>query len=210
VDDQVKVLGHRIEPAEIARTLEGHPGVLSAAVIARTRPGQDTKTLYAYVIAHTASDDGPALLEAYLAERLPGYMMPAVIVMVDEIPRNVNGKVDSKALPDPFAASGDVEVGAPIQRDEIATAVAAIWARILQLDAGRVDDYGDFNQLGGNSLQMLSMLTGICNEVVGRQGEKALMAKLAQVIREPTLSRLTCLVRETRAEYPAVVGQPAE
>jgi acyl-coenzyme A synthetase/AMP-(fatty) acid ligase len=219
VDDQVKVLGHRIEPAEIARTLEGHPGVLSAAVIVRTRPGQDTKTLCAYVIARPASDtvatvndrppsgsdEFPAVLAAYLAERLPKYMMPAAIVLVDEIPRNVNGKVDSAALKDPFAAR-DVAVGTPVQRDEIGSAVAAIWARTLHLDVDRLDDDGDFNQLGGNSLLMLSMLACVCGEVVGRQGEKALMAKLGQLVREPTLSGVTGLVRETRMQFPGTVG----
>jgi len=215
-DDQVKVLGHRIEPAEISQCLERHPGVLSAAVIVRTRPGQDTKTLCAYVVCRPVKDtvdgpedastpegaatapgdavDFPAVLEAFLAELLPPYMMPAAIVVVDDIPRNVNGKVDSTTLPDPLAAR-DRKAQAPVQRDEIGSAVAAIWARTLHLDPDNFDDQADFHDLGGNSLILLTIVAAICKEITGPDGEPAFMRELGQIVRETTLEHLTELTR---------------
>jgi amino acid adenylation domain-containing protein len=211
IDDQVKVLGHRIEPAEITQCLETHPSVLSAAVIVRNRPGQDTKTLCAYVVCRPDSDahdiakdhgdttsDHPAVLEAYLAERLPAYMVPGAIVVVDEIPRNVNGKVDGKALPDPFATRS-AGVRTSVQRDEVGTAVAAIWAHTLRLEPDRLDDDADFHELGGNSLQLLTIVAGICNEVLGADSESAFMAGLGQLVQHTTLEQITDLARKINA-----------
>jgi acyl-coenzyme A synthetase/AMP-(fatty) acid ligase len=197
IDDQVKVLGNRIEPAEIAQCLERHPGILSAAVIVRTRPGsgQDTKALCAYVVLRPGEEIEDGALEAFLAERLPRYMMPAAIVVVEKIPHNVNGKVDSNALPDPFTAR-DTEVREPVQRDAIGNAVAGIWARTLQLERDGFDEQADFHELGGNSLLLLTIVAGICKEIVGPKREPAFMAELGPIVHETTLENLTVLTRK--------------
>ena len=116
IDDQVKILGHRIEPAEIAQVLQQHPDVEHAAVVVRTRPsvgsaeGSEQKQLVAYA---TGDSLDPVRLEQHLAERLPHYMMPAAIVPVAAIPQTVNGKIDVAALPDPFAATEQADPSAP-------------------------------------------------------------------------------------------------
>jgi amino acid adenylation domain-containing protein len=193
-DDQVKVLGHRIEPVEIAQALETHPAVGAAVVVPVTRPGQDHTSLCAYAV--TTAEVTVAELDDHVAARLPRYMVPSVTVFVADIPQTVNGKVDVRALPDPFADPGTT--AAPTDRDDVATAVAAVWARVLGVPVERVDGRADFHQLGGNSLLLLSMLAAVSTEVVGSAGERRFMAELGRIIREPTLDLVAELARASR------------
>jgi amino acid adenylation domain-containing protein len=196
-DDQVKVAGHRIEPAEIAQVLEDHPDVRQAAVTARSRPGRQDKELCAYV----TGDPGlaPAGLKEFLAGRLPRYMIPAAIVTVPEIPCTANGKTDVSRLPDPFNGTlvSDTHVA---DRDEITNAVAGIWARALQIDAHLIDEQTDFRELGGNSILMLSMINEV-NQSVVEGGHEEFFSQLAQIIREPTLRTISIVARQTRARH---------
>ncbi|MET1073478.1 MAG: amino acid adenylation domain-containing protein, partial [Umezawaea sp.] len=117
-DDQVKVLGHRVEPSEIVRALESHPAVRQALVIAKAPPGSGTKLACAYVIAAepvTRKD-----LTAHVAGLLPAHFVPSAVAFVDDLPRTANGKVDLRALPDPFATTARVPAGADAERDEVA------------------------------------------------------------------------------------------
>jgi amino acid adenylation domain-containing protein len=197
-DDQVKVAGHRVEPAEIACVLEEHPHVRQAAVVPRTRPGRQDKELCAYVAGDGTA--GPDDWKEFLAERLPRYMVPAVVVPVPEIPLNPNGKVDAKRLPDPFtapeppAAPGGRPGGAG-DRDDVTAAVAAVWARTLQVSDGLLDEQADFHQLGGNSLLLLAMIDEVLGPVAAR-GQAAYRDGLARIIKEPTLAQVSALVRE--------------
>ncbi|WP_033729949.1 AMP-binding enzyme, partial [Mycobacterium avium] len=95
-DAQVKIRGYRIELGEIQAALAGLDGVEHAAVIAREdRPGD--KRLVGYI---TGTAD-PAEVRAQLGERLPGYMVPSAVVVLDALPLTVNGKLDTRALPAP-------------------------------------------------------------------------------------------------------------
>ena len=164
IDDQVKVAGHRIEPAEVAQTLEDHPGVRQAAVVPRARPGRADKELCAYVVC--SSGVVAAELKEFLAGRLPRYMIPAAIVVVTEIPRNANGKTDVRQLPDPFAGTcGGPEAAAP-DRDDVTNAVARIWAQTLQVDASLIEEQTNFHQLGGSSIVLLSMIHEVSRTLV--------------------------------------------
>jgi acyl-coenzyme A synthetase/AMP-(fatty) acid ligase len=195
-DDQVKVAGHRVEPAEIAQVLEELAEVHQAAVVARSRPGRQDKELCAYVVA--APGTAIAGLKEFLAGRLPRYMIPAAIIAVPDIPRNANGKTDTRQLPDPFSpADGMTGDDGPVaDRDEVTNAVAGIWARALQLDARLIDKEADFRQLGGNSILMLSMIDEVSRIVAGDAHEQ-FMAELGQIIRKPTLGRVSDVARQT-------------
>lgn len=110
LDDQVKILGHRVEPAEVAQALRAHPFVADAVVLPRTTG--DRKALAAYVVRAPGADHATAeALTAHLAKSLPAYLVPAATVFVDAIPQNMNGKTDPSRLPDPFARdhSGEQE-----------------------------------------------------------------------------------------------------
>jgi amino acid adenylation domain-containing protein len=210
VDDQVKVAGHRVEPAEVAQALERHPGVRQAAVVPRTRPGREGKELCGYVVA--AENTVPADWKEFLSGLLPAYMVPATLTAVAEIPLNPNGKVDGKQLPDPFA----VALAAPAETagrtdpagataggdgaraaDDVTAAVAGIWARTLHIDVQRIDEQADFHELGGNSLLLLSMVDEVRQSVM-EQGQAEFMDELARIIRQPTLGQVSGLVREIR------------
>jgi hypothetical protein len=206
VDDQVKVAGHRIEPAEIAQVLESHPRIRLAAVVPRTRPGREDKELCAYVVCDgVAEPDG---LKDYLASRLPQYMVPATITAVAEIPLNPNGKVDGRRLPDPFPISATEvrpEGNGAEERDDVTAAVAAVWARTLQVERHLIDEQADFHQLGGNSLLLLSMIDEVLSSVVER-GQAEFMDELPRIIREPTLAQVSGLAREIRDRNRAATG----
>ena len=98
-DDQVKLRGFRIELSEIEATLVEHPDVLAAAVaVRRLPPGEDS------VVAWVMADPDPTAagrMRQYLADRLPRHMVPAAIVVLDQLPTNAHGKIDRAALPLP-------------------------------------------------------------------------------------------------------------
>ena len=150
-DEQVKIRGYRIELGEIEAALADLDGVEQAVVIAREdRPGD--KRLVGYV---TGTAD-PAGLRAALAERLPTYMIPAAVVVIEALPLTVNGKLDTRALPAPEYR--DVErYRAP--GSAVEEVLAGIYARVLGVERVGVDD--SFFELGGDSLSAMRAITAI-------------------------------------------------
>ncbi|WP_175750846.1 non-ribosomal peptide synthetase [Burkholderia anthina] len=140
VDTQVKLRGQRIEPGEIEALLRAAPGVHDAVVIVRD------EQLIAYIARGDAGPlDRAALLDALRAQ-LPAYMVPSQLIELDALPVTPNGKCDRHALPAPLREmSVAVELATDTER-----ALAAIWQRVLHVDAIGRDD--DFFLLGGHSL----------------------------------------------------------
>jgi amino acid adenylation domain-containing protein len=150
IDDQVKIRGFRIELGEIENQLSLHAQVASAAVLAREDvPGE--KRLVAYVTLNGGSDEGiVASLKAHLRAALPEYMVPALYVLLDELPLTRNGKVDKRALPLPDASLLQDEYVAPQTPTEVR--LAAIWGELLHLEPATISTTANFFALGGHSL----------------------------------------------------------
>ncbi|WP_406367115.1 amino acid adenylation domain-containing protein [Streptomyces sp. NBC_00645] len=144
-DQQVKVNGVRIEPAEVEAALNAHPDVRGAVVDARV--AGDTKRLVAYVTAgrRIPRDE----LRTFLRGRLPEPMIPSVFVPLDAFPLTSSGKVDRGALPDPVQEQArGAEYIAP--RTPAERLVAQVWEQLLQIE--QVGAHDDFFALGGSSL----------------------------------------------------------
>ncbi|WP_275888179.1 amino acid adenylation domain-containing protein, partial [Nonomuraea lactucae] len=154
VDDQVKIRGFRVEPGEVEVVLAGHPEVRDAVVVAR-EDGPSGKRLVAYVTSRLGEEE-PAGLGAFLRERLPEFMVPAVFVVVDGLPLTVNGKVDRRALPDPGVSVAGVEYVPPRTRVEVV--LAEIWSQVLGVERVGVRD--NFFDLGGDSILSLQIVAG--------------------------------------------------
>ena len=172
-DEQVKIRGYRIELGEVQAALAGLDGVEQAVVIAREdRPGD--KRLVGYVTG-TAE---PAGVRAALAERLPAYMVPAAVVVLDALPLTVNGKLDTRALPAPEYQDGDRYRAPASAVEEI---LAGIYARVLGLERVGVDD--SFFDLGGDSLSAMRVIAAV------NTGLDAGLA-VRTVFEAPTVARL--------------------
>src|SRR5271154_424241 len=149
-DEQVKIRGYRIECGEVQAALAGIPGVVQAVVIAREdRPGD--KRLVGYVTG-TAE---PAEIRAALAERLPAYMVPAAVVVLEALPLTVNGKLDTRALPAPEYTAGGYRAPA----SAVEEILAGIYARVLGVERVGVDE--SFFDLGGDSLSAMRVVAAI-------------------------------------------------
>jgi amino acid adenylation domain-containing protein len=166
IDAQVKVRGFRIELGEIEMVLSRHPAVREAVVLARADSSGEQR-LVAYVVPtrddgrKTQDESAPSSsvrrpsslvseLRAFLAERLPDYMIPAAFVLLDTMPVTHNGKVDLRALPDPQTTAE--RVYAP-PTTALERAIAEIWQAVLQVE--RVGIHDHFFELGGHSLLMV-------------------------------------------------------
>ena len=147
-DEQVKIRGYRIEPGEVAAALTEMPGVEQAVVVVREdRP--DDKRLVAYAIGQF----DPAEARDWLAKRLPGYLVPAVVVGLDSLPLTVNGKLDRAALPVP--EYGDAERYRP-PATAVEELLAGIYAEVLGLDRVGVEE--SFFDLGGDSILSIQVV----------------------------------------------------
>jgi amino acid adenylation domain-containing protein len=142
-DDQVKVSGFRVEVGEVEAALVAHPGVTQSVVVVReTQPG--LKHLVGYVVGGAE----PAQLREWVASRLPEYMVPAAVVVIDELPLTANGKVDRKALPAPDLSP---RVDGRLPRNAREELLCQLFAEMLGVAQVTIDD--DYFALGGRSLQ---------------------------------------------------------
>ncbi len=172
IDRQVKVRGYRVEPGEVEAALVQHPAVRQAVVLAcEDFPGE--KRLVAYVVAQRGQTFTPSDLRAFLAGVLPDYLVPAALVLLDELPLNGNGKVDEAALPPPARADLGPANGFVGTRTDLEARMAQLWEEVLGVGPVGVRDH--FFELGGNSLRALCLVERI-HKVFGRDLPTASLA----------------------------------
>ncbi len=151
-DNQVKILGHRIEPGEIETVLNQHPGIQQSCVVVNS-DGTGNKRLVAYYVAGRNGAGSTTEIREYLAARLPGFMVPAVFMPLTSLPLNPNGKIDRTALPAPDSVSGGSAPSQP--QSDLEQIIAALWKKILRVENVGLD--GNFFDLGGDSLLLVSV-----------------------------------------------------
>jgi hypothetical protein len=151
-DHQVKIRGFRIELGEIEAALMSHPAVRAALVLVREDAPGD-KRLAAYVVLRTPGV-APVELREHVRTRVPDYMVPAGIVVLDVFPLTPNGKVDRRVLPAPDVVRPALEsFAAP--RDDLEATIARLWCEALGVvRVGRDDNFFD---LGGHSLLVVQV-----------------------------------------------------
>jgi acyl-coenzyme A synthetase/AMP-(fatty) acid ligase len=158
-DRQVKVRGFRVEPGEIEQVLLARPGVARAVVLPRTDQAGAT-ALVAYVVAAAPGAVTADGLRESLAAALPRPMRPAAVVLVDELPLTVGGKLDERALPvAELAASGPAGGTPPGPRTPAEEIVCAAFAEALGVARVGVDD--NFFDLGGHSILAARVVNGV-------------------------------------------------
>nr|WP_260859493.1 amino acid adenylation domain-containing protein [Streptomyces cupreus] len=194
-DDQMKIRGFRVDPAEVEAALASHPQIGQAMVVARTRAGGD-RDLVAYFTPTSPPTSGEAVLHARLrsalAEVLPGYMIPAAFHAVERLPVTPGGKLDRRALPEPVTAA-PTATGADDR--PVPQGMAQLWGQILDVDYVRPHD--DFFELGGNSLLAMEMLAR--TRVVFGIGVTQIRDLTRSLLRYPTLAAFAEAVRQARA-----------
>lgn len=199
LDQQVKLRGFRIEPGEIETVLSEHPQISQSVVVLREdRP--DEPQLVAYYVPAQGLEPETSALKSYLRSRLPGFMVPAAIVRLDELPLKPNGKVDRQVLPAPRELH---QPGGPsaLPQDFLEVRLLRIWQKILDSRSVGID--ANFFDLGGHSLMAVRLIA----EVEARLGRKLPLASLFEA---PTVRLQAALLRDgwIPAESPLVPIQP--
>jgi amino acid adenylation domain-containing protein len=196
VDHQVKVHGLRIELGDVESEVRACPGVEETVVVVRTDDGDDR--IVAYV---TGADVDPERVRALLFARLPGYMVPAHVVVLAELPRNEHDKIDRAALPAPSAPKVLREVPGGRLRGDNERVIAEVWSSVLGVE--RIGRHDNFFELGGHSL-LLVRVGVLLSARLGRQ------IALIDLFRHPTVATFADYLDDVPARRPLEsAGRPA-
>ncbi|WP_149030781.1 non-ribosomal peptide synthetase [Moorena producens] len=198
LDDQVKIRGYRIELGEIEVLLSQHPNLKQAVVLAR-EDNQD-KRLVAYLVPGQ-SESAPVETEQvqlvsqvrnFLQEQLPDYMIPAAFVVLEALPLTPSGKINRRALPAPNKSRRDLVVDFVAPRTPTEEILASIWAEVLGLE--EIGIYDNFFHLGGDSIQVIQLLSRIRNTF-------SVELPLHYLFEDPTIAKLSQNILDTTNKH---------
>ncbi len=199
IDNQVKIRGFRIELGEIEAVLDQHPEVKQAVVVARQDESGD-KRLVAYVVA-----DGNAIaicqLREYLQQKLPEFMVPSAIVLMDAFPLTPNGKIDRRTLPPPNFSPIELDDNFAPPTTPIQELLSGIWQQILGIE--KIGIHDNFFTLGGHSL----LATQVISQV-----KKAFQIELPlrRLFESPTIASFSQLVEQAIKKGAELISPPIE
>ncbi len=210
-DNQVKIRGFRIELDEIRDQMLQQTGVADAAVIVREDEGGGRSICAYYTMAscdcdnHMEScagvdaDPFENVIRQRLAASLPEYMMPSYLVLLEEIPKNAQGKLDRQALPLPQSLVNAVVVH---PRDWVEERLAALWAEVVNMSPDAISIDANFFDLGGHSLKATVLISRIHKHLNVR-------VPMSVLFKTPTIRNLGRYIKESEAERFKPV-RPAE
>ncbi|PYC73575.1 hypothetical protein C7C46_25190 [Streptomyces tateyamensis] len=193
-DQQVKILGHRVELGEIEAALGTHPEVRSAVVTVHRTPAGDKQLVGHVTVTEALGEPVGAPLRAYLRDRLPDYLVPTAWVRLDELPLTSNGKIDRAALPAPAPTATATDDARPAPDGPLEQAVAEVWQELLEVGAVAADD--DFFELGGHSLLATQVVALLCERF-------PVELPVSAVFEHPTVTRLAAELLRALTDHVA-------
>lgn len=173
-DHQIKVRGYRVELAEIEWALLAHP-VVSASVVLTSERG----AAQIHAFATVAGDVTPAELRTFMEGKLPVYMLPTSLTIVDEFPMTINGKIDRNSLLRSVATAKLPMISRALP-DLTEERLVVLWQELLEVEAGPDDD---FFEIGGNSLLAIALMAKV-HRVFGQD------IRLGEFLESPTIAHL--------------------
>lgn len=183
VDDQVKVNGIRIELGEVEAALTGHPDVGQAVVV------PDGGRLIGYLVPAPGAAVDPAAVQAGLAARLPTHLLPSALLVMAQIPRTANGKIDRSALPKPAVPRQPPAPASRALRTPHERMLCEVFADTLDRPTVGVDE--DFLALGGHSLLAMRAVSRI-RDLLGVE------LAVRELFDHPTAAGLAARVEQAR------------
>ncbi|GGP85893.1 non-ribosomal peptide synthetase [Streptomyces griseomycini] len=177
LDNQVKLRGYRIELAEVEAVLQAVDGVSAAVVVVRD------DRLVGYVVPEPGAELRTAEIKSAAAVSLPQYMVPGIVVLLDELPLTANKKIDRNRLPAP-AVTSDATFEKP--RDATEITLARMWTEILGIPEVGVHD--NFFDVGGHSLLAVRLSAAV-------REEWGVEIPISELLRQGTIAELATLVR---------------
>ncbi|MEH1785598.1 MAG: non-ribosomal peptide synthase/polyketide synthase [Nostoc sp.] len=197
IDNQVKIRGFRIELGEIETVLSQHTNVqASCAIVREDTPGE--KRLVAYIVPQPEQRVSVNVVRSFLKEKLPEYMLPSAIVILEALPITSNGKLDRRALPAPDLHSqlSDKYV-AP--RNPIEEILSLIWAQVLKVDLVGIHD--NFFELGGHSLLATQLVSRVRTNLKVELPLRSLFAA-------PTIAQLSQNIQQLQQQDLEIIAPP--
>lgn len=180
IDKQVKIRGYRVEPEEAKTVLEEHPGIAQAIVIVKSK-NSESPELVAYVVPakNTKDLDSSGVLK-FLTTRLPNYLIPSAIIILEKIPLNATGKIDYNSLPEKQVNLSGMRYAYYGPRNEREKKILTIWQQVLKVK--KIGIYDNFFQLGGDSIN--------CLQIISKMRNAGLFITARQVFQHPSIAEL--------------------
>jgi amino acid adenylation domain-containing protein len=193
-DHQIKLRGHRIELSEIEVVIEQHPSVRQAVVVLHGESAEER--LVAYVRYEEGLADADQL-RFWLQMTLPDYMVPSMIVQLEDVPLTPNGKIDRKRLPAPQKMIRELGTESVSARNRTEQVLSDLWSDLLHIDKPGIRE--NFFDLGGHSLLLVQLHAQLKRELDANIG-------VVDLFRYPTIESLASHLDRKSAEASLFVG----
>ena len=190
IDHQVKIRGFRIELEEIEAVLREHPSIGETLVIAHGAASQE-KQLVAYIVAWQQPVPTISELRNFLKAKLPDYMIPGIFMPLDAMPLNSNGKIERRALPEPYVTMAALDTTFVAPSTPIEEKLAEVWREMLALE--RVGIHDNFFEVGGHSLLATRLVSHLHNTF-------QIELSLRTIFEAPTISEQAEIIVQRLAE----------